>query len=110
MSNEALVPPCDLMHLRCTACGCAIHNNGGCGCEDNRHHRFAELRRDEITRLRGEVERLQRFLRERLIDLKTYQGSGGGYHLRRVALEADHLLRDPEYFPGQPKEDLHAPP
>lgn len=42
---------CQLFHVRCGACGKAIHEDGKCGCEDNRHHPIADLQKDRITRL-----------------------------------------------------------
>jgi hypothetical protein len=50
MSTKA--EECRLLHTRCGACGCAIHQDGGCGCEDNRHHPVGDVERDLVTRLR----------------------------------------------------------
>ncbi len=53
--NEA----CRLIHCRCGACGVAIHEDGGCGCEDNRRHGIAVHQADRITKMTDTVGRLQ---------------------------------------------------
>ena len=53
-----------------------------------------------------EIERLQRFIRERVQDKMVYKQ--GGYHSRRLFMEAEKLLDDPTYFPGTPKDGTNA--
>lgn len=59
--NADMANECGLLHVRCGACGSAIHTGGGCDCEDNRHHPVADLRKDLITHLRADVERLRQY-------------------------------------------------
>lgn len=56
--------PCRLVHCRCGACGTAIHEDGGCGCTDNKHHPVSDLHRDRITELRAKVEELEKYIEE----------------------------------------------
>ncbi len=46
-----------------------------------------------------EIERLHRFLKERVIPRTNPREDG--YHMQRVALEAAHLLREPNWFLGR---------
>lgn len=48
---------CPLVHCRCGACGVAIHDDGGCGCKDNRRHGIVVHEADRITKFIAEVAR-----------------------------------------------------
>lgn len=47
---------CKLFHCRCGCCGQAIAEDGGCGCDDNKHHPVADLEADLVSKLKGIIE------------------------------------------------------
>lgn len=61
---------CPLFHVRCSACGVAIHDDGGCGCEDNRCHGMAAHQADRITKLEAEIGRYRDAL-QKVADMHT---------------------------------------
>lgn len=53
--------PCQLVHIRCGACGCAIREDTGlCNCDDNREHPVATLGRDLLSKALIEQARLRK--------------------------------------------------
>lgn len=56
---QAEAPKCPLIHTYCGACGCAIREDGLCGCEDNTLHGIARHYGDLLSEARIEVERLR---------------------------------------------------
>jgi len=52
---QAMGTECKLIHCPCAACGQAIHQDGGCGCEDNHHHPIADTHADQRSQLTAAV-------------------------------------------------------
>jgi len=65
MSEDA----CPLVHCHCSACGCAIGENGSCGCEDNRRHPVAFIYRDIRSMLQWRLDWLLKHSAEAANDL-----------------------------------------
>ncbi len=57
--ERADVKVCKLMHTVCGACGMAIHEEGGCGCGDNKHQPIADIHADIRSKQQSEIERLR---------------------------------------------------
>jgi hypothetical protein len=68
IAQPAMVrPECQLIHANCASCGQAIHRDGGCGCEDNRHHPIADIHAD----IRSKLEAENKHLREENAELRA---------------------------------------
>ncbi len=62
---------------------------------------FVDLLLAERDEQAAEVKRLRDFIQERVATCRHVKT--GGYHGRRVSMEAAKLLAEPEYFPGRRK-------
>lgn len=85
---------CHLLHICCSACGHEIHEDGACGCADNRQP-GPGIQQGTIGRLRDEVEQL-RARSSRQTDYAVALQRAIEYHCRnmptprRIAVQCPH--------------------